>query len=651
MLKILCVIGGGPIGLYLAIRLAQLGIYVKVIDHRAGVYTRPGQVSVMTFIEISRRINYDLFFNISTDDKDANNHLKELERELYNFAISLKIPIIRKKFHGFKDANNIILIDRDHNLTIESCDFIFDATGSKRVIVNQINHEETLSKFQISSVSYNPLKYFYQTQVVMDEQSVASIKLKRGLFSLFAPELTPLQELNNTLAFYKLSKKYGWPTFTKPELHRFIFNNGKVVIYIEKPENMPEKLNDEWVRDVLAMETGRESFQFEDLPPPRKYEKKPRKCEFEVSPRKTTPFYLTATELHPTIVPIGDALFEPEIRLGQGIIEGIKRVEAFLLSLSIDNREITSIDWDSYNRSITEINYAQTQTIQEKYLERIQEIDCSENYEYDRLNKLVNDERLLYDEKIQAKKIKLLNLYADLKKNPKNFNYHLAEMKLQLSKAIEPRKGCNDKDVSLWMSDLFLKAELLDNALNFHTPGLFKKEIERNLLDLAVEFFKLTAFVLRNKLKNNKVKIFCKMGFKIYDQLFLQMNNSPNLSVSSFFEVSSKNATQIHFLLSLERSINILENVAEYRHKTDSLLYLKVMIMLKAILKENVWDKNRKNIAVYNEIQSICSSLLEGTNLPSHKQDLLAEMIRHFENKIDNCSNNRVDINSSSFIL
>ncbi|KTD50431.1 hypothetical protein Lqui_1756 [Legionella quinlivanii] len=631
MFKTICIAGDGPVGLYLAIRLTQLGVKnVKLIGKREGVYTRPGQVTIQTFENISDKINHRLFVHRSSDNHIANNHLKELERELYQYAVSLNIQFIHQSFYQVSDAKNIIIVDKENKQTLDTCDLLFDASGSKRVVVTDINKKENGHQFTVSEVSYNPLRKHYQTQVQMDAESVERITLKRGIMSLFQPELTISEKLKQKLAYYKVYKKYGWPTFATPEVHRFIFQKNKVILCAEKPANMPEEFNDEWVRELLACETLQPDLRFKDLPPARKYKKKPRKQEFDVNPKKIEPFFREATPCCPAIIPIGDALFEPDFRLGQGVNEGIKRVDAFLECIQVNGGEITSIEWNAYTQNLKELISAQTKSIQEEYSEKIRKIDCAEFYEEEKIKRLIEDSSIVAEDQILEEGKQLSDLFNELIKMPTNFRHRLAEFKFKLSQKIKLSQKFDQKGKLIGENDYYIKQSLLEEALTFHNPGRLKNEIERALLELAEDYLQAALCSLKTKCNSRVTARFFKQSFKIYELVFSRINQCI-FYTSSFFKVSSKNSTPIFLLISLHKAIELFGDSSKFQNKIDKLNYFKLMTMMKIILKESFSIRNKKNTATYNEIKTLYADLTTRNYLSIDKRNQLTHIIGDIE--------------------
>ncbi len=89
----LVIIGAGPIGLYWARLLAGAGVNVLVLNPRAGRYTRPGGILIKPLNEFVR-------------------------------------------FSDQSAKRGIVVEDEQGTLESITCDYVFDCTGSKRVLLN-----------------------------------------------------------------------------------------------------------------------------------------------------------------------------------------------------------------------------------------------------------------------------------------------------------------------------------------------------------------------------------------------------------------------------------------------------------------------------------------------------------------------------------
>src|SRR5579871_4592018 len=88
-MKNIVIAGAGPIGLYLAIKLKQLGVTnVTVVDPRAGSYSRNGVIDASVFANLERRLGLPV-------SHSSSRHIKDAERALLGIATKLGVHIKR----------------------------------------------------------------------------------------------------------------------------------------------------------------------------------------------------------------------------------------------------------------------------------------------------------------------------------------------------------------------------------------------------------------------------------------------------------------------------------------------------------------------------------------------------------------------------
>lgn len=85
------IIGGGPIGLYLAYKLHKAKVKnIIIFDPRTGEYVRPGHVNLENFIKLERALG-------KTEFSTRFGHIKDFERALYKELLDLRIPAEKKQ--------------------------------------------------------------------------------------------------------------------------------------------------------------------------------------------------------------------------------------------------------------------------------------------------------------------------------------------------------------------------------------------------------------------------------------------------------------------------------------------------------------------------------------------------------------------------
>ena len=334
------IVGAGPIGLYIAIKLRQMGVEnVTVIDPRADkyTYTRPGRLNpgVFSFLK----------YHIGTKIKESSSlHIKDVERSLFDIAIAAGVHIQRLGFIKFS-ANGMVVSDAKEEISLP-CDFAIDASGSNRVLITEINKQTVEPYFSIQPITNVRIKNHFIAYVKMSAQDAKLISE-----ALRSPITDHLQ---HTLMLEYLRTVFGWPEYSEPGFTLVELDKGKVCLYFETPPELKEDQQDNWLNALLKLVAGNDSISFEKIEP-KNDRKKPRFTPFTVDPKKVLPLIFDATEATPvTVVPVGDAQIEPDYRTGEGIISGIKRANALLNAMIISDGKLFFLDTAQYETDIIE---------------------------------------------------------------------------------------------------------------------------------------------------------------------------------------------------------------------------------------------------------------------------------------------------------
>lgn len=360
-MKKIVIVGAGPIGLYLACFLRQHDVKdIIVIDPRTGPYdeklaatkdseeikpesseyVRPGVINESNFIEIAKDLGIDIPYSLA-------RHIKELERGLYKGASEYyEIPILKAKFVSLASGGIKIEYASSGKQEILDCDCVFDASGQNRVVISQVNQESKEPTFKIKQAADNPVKNHFIAYVKLDELEYQFLK------NHLEQETKP-DKKTHALALANLHNKYGWTYFADPEIKIQLLENNKACFYFETPPNLKKEDQESYLQDLLLLKTGKK-IKFETLKKSRKFPKgKPRFTPFTVDPQMVTPGHVSGLKDYPTVIGMGDSVFEPDYRKVTGIKFGIERVK-LLVSNSKINKETgeIEIDFDAYEKDL-----------------------------------------------------------------------------------------------------------------------------------------------------------------------------------------------------------------------------------------------------------------------------------------------------------
>ena len=146
------IIGAGSIGLYLAYKLKKDGIKnIIIYDQRAGEYVRPGHINGSIFRLLENKLGKSFW-------QKEDGHIKEFERILYDQVRELAIPIEKKRFirlHQHDQHKGIIVADAAGQEELVECEYLFDCTGSRRLVAHNVNDLVAPKPFTIEPIAPN----------------------------------------------------------------------------------------------------------------------------------------------------------------------------------------------------------------------------------------------------------------------------------------------------------------------------------------------------------------------------------------------------------------------------------------------------------------------------------------------------------------
>ncbi len=345
------IIGAGPSGLYLAISLINKGISpdeLVVYDPRIEAYTRPGHLNVSAFKIAEEGINKKFW------SSRKHGHIKDFERALYIQAQNLNIRIEKKRFLALHPSeqnkdSEIILEDISGKREQITAKYLFDCTGSARVVVHRVNELFEEPPFTISSIENLSESYHFLAYVKMSHNDLRIV-------NKYQPNLEEnLENLSSEEYFETFLKlqEFGWNYMYFPRCYGVPFGENKACLYLHAPEALSGEQYYDWVQTVL--DCYGQDLKFECLPPSKKYSYKPHFLPFTSGVNKLNEASLTWSTL-PDIIPLGDSQIDPDYYLAHGISDGMIRIDEFLSCIKLDQKGgIITFKSNKYQQNINEL--------------------------------------------------------------------------------------------------------------------------------------------------------------------------------------------------------------------------------------------------------------------------------------------------------
>ncbi len=318
-----------------------------------------------------------------------------------------------------------------------TCDYVFDATGPARAVLESVNKIAQKKVFATESVAENPMKNQFIVYVTMDA------KHSRTMRNPLALQSDPLQ---HTLALEEL-RSMGWKEFAEPYFNFQILEKNKVCLYCATPPGLPKAKEEAWVKAVLRLKTGNPGIDFQYVKPSRKFKSKPRFIPFAVDPKKVSVAVSGDVAGLPVVIPVGDAQIEPDYRMGIGVESGINRANALLASMQVSAAKKITVDSVEYQKKLI-ILMAEHEDKIKKYYAYIEndliEVLETEEVRYKKALTLANDDAQRNLIKASLAEIwfrQSLAKYTDLLNVAKTAiqldQYHEMKSEMQLDKVIQ----------------------------------------------------------------------------------------------------------------------------------------------------------------------------------------------------------------------
>lgn len=360
--------GGGPIGLYLAIRFSQIlkrfdqPISVTVVEPKFDNYDRPGIVARNVLELISRHVKLNSDLMPGGDDSGSSHFIMGFEKALYQEAKKYNIKFVKAKvvniMEGKLELSTGVLLD---------CGMAVDCTGSRRELIKIVNAKFPSDKnpFIITQFANNPIKNHFIAYVTMDAENAKLMTNK-----------TSKNPLKHTLGLEKLRSEFGWSEFLEPELSIRKYTpeardqtkvRTRFYLYYEIPPQLARSERSThvaYLKELLKLKTENDVIEFEIEPGRMSF------TPFEVNPQEVRPAVFAGDSKTPLIIPAGDAQIDPDYRLGMGIRSGVLRADALIGAIKSEQPGLF-IDPDLYDVLLQEtLGWHKTSLVQEYNLKQ-----------------------------------------------------------------------------------------------------------------------------------------------------------------------------------------------------------------------------------------------------------------------------------------
>lgn len=602
------IIGAGPIGLYTALRLHHEGIpsaRIHVIDRRHGQYTRPGYIERRAFEAVATGLK------IPPIVPSSSSHIKDLERALYAKAQVVGIQFSDKNFTSIDERQ----VRLENGESIEA-DFVFDCTGSMRSVIHSLNETQG-QHFEMIPITEVAVKGHFIAYGKMLSSDVTA--LTSNPFPLKGPnpihfgQPTDAQAILTGLA--KL-KALGWKHNAFPTLQLTKLEKGKVALYMERPDHLSPDQYETWVNTLIQVMSQKEDIRFTQLPPSRRYAKKPRYTAFRVAPEKIEPLYFHK-EGHAEIIPLGDSQISPDYRLGHGIISGIRRVDDFLRSCEFLYQDIAYYDGEDFSATVTKSLNKHEEEVQEFHQERRQDLLKSSLI----INAAIQINKAQLD--CLPNKADIINIMSDVM---------TAEFELKLS-TIEKHA-----ERTILQKQIEQQIMLLDSYPDLCHQEKIVANLERlshELKDLGGRFYRLKQFELAKESYEIALAIFEKAAMYIHSpgqEITLSSNNLIVLNqINKTLKDQSENITYADKLIAKFEAYPDFPEKMEKLQKIHSNRFTAMANQAKALLDSANPEEKRQGLQQKTALLSAVSEAISEKKVPGSSKANIERLFQAIE--------------------
>lgn len=343
-LKNIVIIGDGPIALIAAIKFKHMGVDVTVVGPRLNEFYRSGDIDPQVFNKINE------FLAPFKIKPSAGSHIKDIERQAYKIAESLKVNFVKKKFHDFSNKRTLVVSDENGESSFIDADIVFDCTGTKRDVLNKFNKYQEEPYFKSQSV-YN-----------FEHEAYAHVRMLTALHD-YVPEnadwdFSDVNSIDYVLAIESLHH-LGWQFYHLPFFLQKTLSETKDQLWRKNNAyfEIPEGASNEQIKQILAIlvsltkKMGNQNdsplvLQNESIKPQKKIVN-----TLSIKPELTFPNYYIGDDKIPLLIHLGDATANLPFFMGSSMLEGIERLEHVFSSFTILNQTLKSIDLAGIDRA------------------------------------------------------------------------------------------------------------------------------------------------------------------------------------------------------------------------------------------------------------------------------------------------------------
>ncbi len=324
------IVGGGPAGLYTVIKLVRKGInpsQIILCDPRIGRYTRPGHLAKHAFDVASKGIAFDFDIDFKKGKTTTYAHIKDIERALHEIVMGLGITIMPERFSKLTpvdDGVNVIFEnEKSDSILLTGNDYLFDCTGSRRIIVNSVNTLFPQSPpFKLENITNEIYKHHFLAYVQMSEDEITRLTERHQEI-----EGLGMRWIKNFKDKILALRQLGWQENALPRLYWVPFGKDKLCFYLHAPESLAQENYDNWFQAALNLYA--ENIKYEHLPPSKKYGEKPRFVHFQTSANSLLlPYFKQAG--FPQVLALGDAMIDPDYYLAHGISNAFSIIDILM---------------------------------------------------------------------------------------------------------------------------------------------------------------------------------------------------------------------------------------------------------------------------------------------------------------------------------